>query len=281
MDIRLICIDLDGTALQKDRHSFSPKLHRVLREAFQRGIAIVPVTGRQYPMLPPPLREPPQWASLAVLCNGAEIRELATGKLLLRSSLIREALEGILALSRHHHLPVEFSRDGTLYLTPQSLALQQSDPQLAFHRQVILPEHGKLVESLEPLLSSDIEKVNLLCIPENLRRDVEEALERLPVSAVWSSERAMEITHSSATKGAALLELCRMLSVPPEKTMALGDSGNDVSMLRAAGWSVAMGNAPDWVKAQARIVTQANDADGAANAIEKILELLPTLTADT
>ena len=45
MDIRLIAMDLDGTALQPDRRSFSPRLIAALEEAHQRGIAIAPVTG--------------------------------------------------------------------------------------------------------------------------------------------------------------------------------------------------------------------------------------------
>ena len=53
MDIRLIAMDLDGTALQPDRCSFSSRLNAALKEAHKRGIAIVPVTGRQFNMLPP------------------------------------------------------------------------------------------------------------------------------------------------------------------------------------------------------------------------------------
>ena len=52
MDIRLIAMDLDGTALQPDRCSFSPRLIAALEDAHSRGIAIAPVTGRQYSMLP-------------------------------------------------------------------------------------------------------------------------------------------------------------------------------------------------------------------------------------
>ncbi len=272
MDIRMICMDLDGTALQKDHQSFSPKLQRVLLEAHERGIVIVPVTGRQYPMLPQPLKDHPAWESLVVLCNGGEVRNLKTGALLQRNVISRDSLEGLLALSRRFGLPVEFSWEGELCLTPESLARQQSDPQLTFHREAILPHHGRLVPSLEPYTRESIEKVNLLCIPEVLRARVEAELKPLEVSAVWSSDRAMEITHAAATKGNALGELSRMLCIPRECIMALGDSGNDVSMLQAAGFGVAMGNGPDWVKAQADAVTQENHHDGAANAIERVLQ---------
>ena len=53
MDIRMIAMDLDGTALQNDRCSFSPRLNAALEEAHARGIAIAIITGRQFQMLPP------------------------------------------------------------------------------------------------------------------------------------------------------------------------------------------------------------------------------------
>ena len=54
-----------------------------------------------------------------------------------------------------------------------------------------------------------------------------------------------------------------------ENAMALGDSGNDESILRAAGLGVAMGNAPDFINAVADVVTEPHDRDGAAIAIEQ------------
>ena len=80
MDIRLIAMDLDGTALQTDRCSFSPRLIAALEEAHNRGIAIAVVTGRQYTMLPPAVQNHPVWENLVVLCNGAQIRKLSTGE---------------------------------------------------------------------------------------------------------------------------------------------------------------------------------------------------------
>ena len=53
--------------------------------------------------------------------------------------------------------------------------------------------------------------------------------------------------------------------------MAFGDGGNDKSILQAAGTGIAMGNAPDDVKAAADYVTASVDDDGVAKAIRKFL----------
>lgn len=269
MDIRMICMDLDGTALQKDRVSFSPRLTAALEEAHRRGIAVVPVTGRQFGLLPQPLKEHPVWENLAVLCNGGQIRRLGTGELLYSRNIGAEALRRLLALAETFSLPIEFSLDSRLYLTERSLELQRGDPNLVFHRDTILARNGIIVDSLAPLCAAGVEKANLLCIPERIREPLLKELETIQVCAVWSFHNCMEITHPDADKGRGLEVVCRLLDIPVECTMALGDSGNDIAMLRRAGLGVAMGNAPDFVKEAGDVVTERFDADGAAKAIER------------
>ena len=270
MDIRLIAMDLDGTALQEDRCHFSPRLTAALDAAHERGVAIVPVTGRQFDLLPPAVTQLRKWSDLAVLCNGGQIRELKTGKALFCLTIPKTALEQLHALAEKFSIALEFSREGRLHLTQQSYDAQLDDPRLHFHVHTILAKNGVIVDSLLPLCREDtVEKVQLPRIPLHLHREVEDALKQIDVSAVWSSPTSMEITHSLATKGNALMQLSRLKNIPPETMMALGDSGNDISMLRRAGLGIAMGNAPDFVKAAADGVTETNFNDGAAIAIEQ------------
>ena len=269
MKIQMICMDLDGTALQRDRTSFSPRLIAALDAAHEQGIEIAVVTGRQFGLLPPAVTNHPRWENLAVLCNGGQVRKLADGELLDSLNIREKALRQLVQLAQQYDLPIEFSLDSILYLTDHSLELQQPDLGLAFHREVILARHSCIVYSLEPLCTDAVEKVNLLCIPEHLRDTVAQDLKRVEVSAVWSSRNCMEITHPDAHKGRGLEAACRLLNIPAENTMALGDSGNDIAMLRRAGLGVAMGNAPDFVKEAADVVCDRFDEDGAAKAIEQ------------
>lgn len=269
MLIRMIAMDLDGTALQNDRCSFSPRLNAALEEAHNRGIEIAVITGRQFNMLPPAVQNHPAWENLVVLCNGAQIRRMATGEVLYARNISREALEQLLELSRTLEIPIEFSVDSVLYLTRKSLDQQLGLPHLDFHINTILEHHGKVVPSLEPLFELAVEKANLPHIPPHLHKQAEELLKKLPVSAVWSSPNSIEITHPHAQKGIALDALSKLLDIPVENVLALGDSGNDESMLKKAGIGIAMGNAPDFIKAVADAVSETNDRDGAAIAIER------------
>ena len=270
MNIRMICMDLDGTALQKDRKTFSPRLIAALEQAHERGIAIAPVTGRQYGLLPPAVMGHPVWENLVVTCNGGQVRKLATGAVLYRLDIPRTVLPRLLELAAEYDLPIEFSVDSRLHLTQHSLELQKSDPGLAFHLETILPACGQVVDSLESICALTVEKVNLLCIPDDRRREeIENRLSQMDISAVYASHNSLEITHRDANKGNGLRQLCRLLDIPMECVMALGDSGNDESMLRLAGLGVAMGNGPERIKAVSDAVTETYENDGAAAAIER------------
>ena len=145
---------------------------------------------------------------------------------------------------------------------------------LYFHLNSILPARGRAVSSLEAVLEQPdlaLDKINLPYIPDELRTEAERALAAAPVSFAWSSPGSIEITHREATKANGMLAVCRMLGIGPERAMAIGDSGNDITMLKAAGLGVAMGSAPREVKDAADAVTVSNREDGAAIAIERYI----------
>ena len=269
MDIQLICMDLDGTALSADRKTFSPRLMAALEAAHQKGIAIAPVTGRQFGLLPPAVTGHPVWENLFVTCNGGGIYRLGTGECLLSRHISKDALEQLLDIAEKFRIPLEFSVDSRLHLTKESYDAQLPHENLRFHVHTILAQSGVIVDSLRPLCGKIVEKAQLPWIPPEISKAVEAALQDVAVSAVWSSASSMEITHPDANKGMALASLCRLLNIPPENTMALGDSGNDEGMLRAAGLGVAMGNAPEFIKIASDAVTDTNENDGAAIAIER------------
>lgn len=81
----------------------------------------------------------------------------------------------------------------------------------------------------------------------------------------------LEFTAPGVNKGAALRWLARRLKIPLDQTMAIGDQHNDLEMLAAAGHGVAMGGAPDAVRAAARYSAPVCEEDGAAQMIERLI----------
>ena len=91
------------------------------------------------------------------------------------------------------------------------------------------------------------------------------------VTAHRSQDYYLDVTHPEARKDHALKRLARILDVPVSETASLGDMPNDSAMLRIAGLSVAMGNAPEEVQDAAMFVTGTNQQDGWADAIEQLI----------
>lgn len=113
------------------------------------------------------------------------------------------------------------------------------------------------------------EKINVFLADLSDKESLREELSSVEGLAISSSMyNNLEINAEAATKGNALLWLADHLGIPREETMAFGDGENDISMLKAAGTGVAMGNASDHVKAAADEVTLTNEQDGVAAAIQ-------------
>jgi len=81
----------------------------------------------------------------------------------------------------------------------------------------------------------------------------------------------LDVTHPLANKGEAVRAISERMGVDLRRLAVIGDSFNDVPMFAAAGFSVAMGQGPGAVKAQASAVTLSNAEDGFARAVERLI----------
>lgn len=90
-------------------------------------------------------------------------------------------------------------------------------------------------------------------------------------TVVRSQPYYLDFTHPLANKGAALSEIAGLLAIPLSQIAVIGDGGNDVAMFERAGLSIAMGNAAPQVRRAADFVTDTNNQDGFAKAIEWIV----------
>lgn len=91
-----------------------------------------------------------------------------------------------------------------------------------------------------------------------------------PEITIYKSKSTyLEIVAQNVQNSSAIDILIKAHGVTKEEIMAFGDNYNDVDMLRYAGIGVAMGNAPDEVKAAADVITLSNDEDG----LKAILEM--------
>jgi Cof subfamily protein (haloacid dehalogenase superfamily) len=85
----------------------------------------------------------------------------------------------------------------------------------------------------------------------------------------------LDVTHKDANKGAVVEYLSRHIDIPAEEIATIGDQPNDVLMFKRSGFSIAMGNASDQVKAQASATTASYNDEGFAKAMERFILGMP------
>ena len=273
MDIKLILLDLDGTLLRSDK-TLSEENLRALEETAALGIEIVPASGRICSVMPEAVRALP-FVRYAVGANGAEVYDMQEQQLLHRADIPLSLAQRV--YDYLDTLPVIYDcyLDGVGYIDNAHFARLDefiTDPVVnRMVRSLRTP-----VESFRDFITArdhPLQKIQMY-FKDLDRRDRERAkLNSLfpELTATSSLYNNIEMNIQSATKGAALRFLCRHLGLRREEVMAFGDMGNDLSMIQAAGLGVAMGNAHPQLLAAADYVTDTNDNDGVAKALEKLI----------
>lgn len=261
MTLRLIATDLDGTLVHSDG-SITKRTREALAEAEAAGVEVVFVTGR-------PLR----WArevfehvgrhGLAIVTNGALVWNVAEDRPELERALSVEAGHEVCRVIRE-------AAPGTSYAveTVAGIALEHG-----FAERYPLPEESPR-GTLDEVFDAPVLK--LLARHEEL--DPQDFWDRARAVAgelaeiTWSSTGALlEISAAGVTKATTLAVLAEQRDVGPESVVALGDMPNDIPMLEWAGTSYAMANAHPTVIEAADHLAPANDEDGVAQVLERLL----------
>lgn len=272
-DVRLIALDLDGTLLNSEKRLTS-RNRTALEKAAEKGVEIVPSTGRFFGGMPEAIRLLP-FVRYAITINGAAVFDTRENKDIYSADLPVEQATDIMAFL--DTLPVIYDcymdNWGWMTASMQAKAAEYAPNE---HYVKMIRELRRPVPELKKFLREKgrgVQKVQLFTRDEALRqRLLRELAGRFPGITVSSSvPRNIEINQEKANKGDALLALARHLGIAREQTAAFGDGLNDVPMLKTAGIGVAMANAPAEIRALADCVADSCDEDGVAKTIEEWL----------
>jgi len=271
--IKLIALDLDGTLLDS-RKRVSQRNLDALEKARRMGVLIVPVTGRPAQGLPQAVLDLPG-LRYAVTSNGATIRDLQENRYLLEKHLTPADCLRVLEACADFDMIREIFREGVGYLT-------QGDRDILWARyegtpmmEYVLGTRRVLPGSLEEFLREDdrpLEELFFLTDSPEVKEALRQRLSALPdISFADPAPKDLEVMVGGINKGEALLYLLNLLGIEPQETLAIGDGGSDLPLLKAAGIGVAMDNALPFVKEAADWVTASCDADGVALALERFV----------
>jgi len=259
--VKLIALDLDGTLLDPSGR-ITAASKQAIRTAREAGIRVVLATGRPAPEAQWFVREA-GCDDLMVCLGGAALVDAGTGEYLFRRDIPepsgREALE--LCLGREIELMI-FAGAEILADPFSKASLLRTYPYPAFHDAAVTVE--------DPLAYLAEHCLPLTKIHGDWNRDAYplEELAALPgVELTSSNDHDFEVVSQGVDKGRALGLLAERYGLTLADCAAVGDSDNDLKMLRAAGTPIAMGNATQAAKEAAVRTAPPNSEEGAAAAI--------------
>lgn len=264
--IKLLVLDLDGTVLRGDG-SLSDALMDAIREVRGLGITVMLATGRMV------RSAEPAWLQLGlgpgplIAYNGSMVVEMPRKNPWFSWHLTDDVAQVVINEALDADILTQVYVGNELWLSKEDERAQH------YIRVNHIPGEVKSRNSIlkwpsppiKLLLQDDSDKL------DQFRAHISQTVLGLQGRIFKSQADYLEIVPAGVGKGPALAKVAKRLHIDPQEIMAIGDAENDVDMLRLAGLGVAMGQAPDFVKQAADVVTRSVEEDGAAYAIRRWL----------
>ncbi|MGY1452104.1 Cof-type HAD-IIB family hydrolase [Streptomyces sp. SS8] len=269
---RLIATDLDGTLLRDDK-SVSDRTVAALAAAEEAGIEVFFVTGR-----------PARWMGvvsdhvhghgLAICANGAAVVDLHRGRRIVQvRELPRDTAMTVVEELRTAAPDVSFAveRTGGIHYEPQYPQFHLDPGALIAPAEKLLTDEAEYAD--EPVLKLLAHHTSL--VPDEFLGMARTVAGHHAEFTRSSPSALLEVSGPGVSKASTLARCCAQRGVAAEEVVAFGDMPNDLEMLSWAGTSYAMANAHPAVLAATTHRTLANEEDGVAAVIERLLELPP------
>ncbi|WP_353065602.1 HAD family hydrolase [Arcanobacterium hippocoleae] len=280
-----IALDIDGTLLRHDT-SVSPRIVAAIQAHLTAGTHIVICTGRGISGAQIAMQDLGINSGYAVCANGAIIVTIGDGNDGVSSAGLKHET---VPLSSNVSLPIPTVRlltSHTFDPRKEIELISQALPQALISVESVQDVRrvnrefpaGEMTGKFQVLPVSEL--AHPYCTRLTIRTpdlSGEELLARIDALGLHAVEYAigwsawMDISPKGVTKATGLADVLGYLNLPREHTVAIGDSGNDCEMLAWAQLGVAMGNAPEYVRAHANAITEDVDHDGAALVLAALL----------
>jgi len=263
-DIKLVLSDVDGTLATKDQ-LLTEAVIAAARELHQAGIVLA-ITSSRPPRGLAMLVKPLGLTSVMAGFNGGVLlypdqTEIESHRL--DPATARRALDLVLG----HRL------DAWVYTDRDWLVRDRAGPHVAreagtvqFEPEVVPAFTDDCLARAVKIVGVSDDYAQVAACAEAVRRVLGET-----ASATTSQPYYLDITDPRANKGEVVVTLSRLLNIPIAQIATIGDGPNDVLMFEHSGFSIAMGNAAESVKAHASAVTDSNENSGWASAMRRFV----------
>ncbi len=265
--IKLCTIDLDGTLFDKNKN-ISKENIEAIKKAKENGCKIVIATGRPYNGVLPVLKKLDLLSEddYVICYNGAKVFNVKTLEIIFSTTISGKDIKELYTESKRLNTFFHAFRKN------EELITDRHNPYTDVETRI-----NKIIDILFDFNDIKDDDEFLKCMMVNEQSKITNAINNLnekfknKYSVVRSSNIFLEFLNSFTNKGSALEALANYLNIPISDTMAIGDAGNDIAMIKKAGIGVAMENSFDEVLKIADYITLSNENSGVAKAINKFI----------
>lgn len=264
MSIKLFVSDIDGTLLVPGKKISARNIDAVKRMT-DAGITVTIATGRMYRAALPIANE--LGVNVPIITyNGALIKSV-DGKIFHAEYLPENLVVEITSFYEKRGWYLQNYSEDILYIPERNDYAKYYETNQKVQAEVVGWEgmKEKTFHTCKLLSITDNLEKNLRCMAE-LKAEFGNKIDVTKSTPIFT-----EIICPGVSKAAAVKILAEKLGVNREEVMAIGDSDNDLPMLKAAGTSIAMGNATDEVKNSCDLITGTCEDDGFAQAVDKFV----------
>lgn len=276
MDIKVLLLDMDGTTLEKNQVTISQRNMDAIDKAIEKGIYVIPCTGRVLDMFPPQILRTEK-IRYCVTGHGARAVDRTEGRTVYQNLISPVNAAKICRIFEGKGIYAEIAAQNTIYIEEAVNESLNEMPVPSHHVWYMKDEHCQTVVKTPSSYLFEhgigIEKVNIYGIPEVLQQKLYDEITNTGCIKHTREGAGPDLEFASAAldKAQAVTAILKEIGVTLGECMIMGDSGSDYDMIRKVGLGIAMGNAPDWVKEAAKDIAPRYDEDGVAVMIEKYL----------
>jgi hypothetical protein len=271
--IRTVVVDLDDTIM--DKGELCPGAPEILGKIAGSGIEVVVATGRQRVDIPQEVYAMP-FLKYIVTINGACVSDYRENKYISKMPLDPALVADILNITKGKTNYESVLSDDLIFASKACIGNLKA----RFIREYVKVRIGE-IEAILRAVDSPAEHIreNSIAVGKMVFsftdpgtcKEVWTALhESFDVEAVVVGGIDIELTAAGVNKGAGVSKLAEYLGFSMSEVLAIGDSGNDAEMLKAVGFSIAMGNAPEEVKKTAHLIAPHINQNGAVKILEQL-----------
>ncbi len=269
----MLVLDIDGTLVGSDK-TISEKTREAIIKAQQRGKIVAIASGRSIAGIRKTASNISleQYGGYVIAYNGTTVVNCKTGECIYNQMVPKELVKPVYEAAKRVSAGIVVYNDNTKemisgnglneYIKIDAEACNVTINEVSDFVKAINFPFNKFLLSGKPEHMAEVEKIM-----------AKEFGDRLNVFR--SDPFYVELLPRYVDKGVAVEKLVKHLDIQREKVICIGDSYNDLPMLRFAGMGVAMGNAQQEVKEIADYVTASNDEDGIVNVIDKFMTPKP------